>query len=126
VRLIALAATVVGCLVWTPAFANEAWSTAELWRVKLAGQALRACYLNASLTFGQAKCDPTTTLVGAVFGKCDEDEQRLRGATSSLPRRPLTDPGRLAEESVRRVREEMTPQIQSWLLDSQMHNPNCH
>jgi len=93
--------------------------------VARSGQTLRACYLAASAVYGLSKCDPAPMLVGAVFGKCAQDEAALRDAVRRLPPQPLIDNAALAESVVQIVRNEMTTQIQSWLVDAQRNNHNC-
>jgi hypothetical protein len=83
-----------------------------------------ACYLAHSAIAGTLKCDPPSTLVGAVFGACDKEEQAFVG-------RILNSGGggfeqqNVADIALRRIHERMGPLIQNWILGAQAGRPEC-
>lgn len=81
------------------------------------------CYFQRSIIIGVEKCDPPSTLVGAVFGACFNEEESYR-------QKILLEfgPGRVAvvDIAMARIRQRMSPVIQSWILETQVDgSPAC-
>jgi len=83
-----------------------------------------ACYLAHSAIAGTLKCDPPSTLVGAVFGACDQQEQAFIATILSSGGGGF-DRQEVADIAIRRVHERMAPIIQNWILGAQAGRPAC-
>jgi hypothetical protein len=81
------------------------------------------CYYAKAVVAGIAKCDPPSTLVGAVFGGCSNVEESIRQDVLHRPSGDLE----LAQIVINRIHERLSPQVQGWILDAQADNNSaCH
>jgi hypothetical protein len=80
------------------------------------------CYWTHSIQAGLAKCDPPSTLVGAVYGECHDFEERIRQEVLRDPKRTDAPWERedFVDSTLRRIRDRISPQIQGWILDTQI------
>jgi hypothetical protein len=83
-----------------------------------------ACYLAQSAIAGATKCDQPSTLVGAVFGRCDKEEQAIRDKILNSGGDGY-DRQNVADIALRRIHERMGPVIQGWILGAQVGSPAC-
>ena len=82
-----------------------------------------ACYLAQSAIVGTLKCDPPSTLVGAVYGRCDREEQAIRNEI--LNGDVGFDKQIVADIAIRHIHDRMGSVIQSWILGAQTGGPAC-
>jgi hypothetical protein len=85
-------------------------------------QALLDCYAAAATAYGSATCDPPSSLVDTVFGKCDAEEK----AFERMLETPRKRGSEYSATVLKNVRKEMAAEIRSLILDSRIkNNRNC-
>jgi hypothetical protein len=79
------------------------------------------CYWAKAIVAGVSKCDPPSTLVGAVFGGCSNYEDQVRRGVMEDPTSTQSEWERekVADIAIRRIHERMASQVQGWILDAQ-------
>lgn len=86
------------------------------------------CYYAKAIVAGLSKCDPPSTLVGAVFGGCSDVEDAIRQDVLHRPSSGLApfEMAEVAEIAINRIHSQMSPRVQGWILDAQTSdNPAC-
>ena len=89
-------------------------------------QSLIACYLATATSIGKTACERPSALTGEVFEKCSGQEQALIDAVK-IRYKGLPDmiAGELAKASLKKIREKMASQVQSWILKSRIKEKIC-
>lgn len=83
------------------------------------------CYFAKSIVYGVLRCDPPSSLVGAVFGACYKEEDKIREEIREKYSNELYQ-RQVADVAIRTIHERMGPRIQNWILDAQISdNPAC-
>jgi hypothetical protein len=86
---------------------------------------LVACYLTEAVVLGTKRCnDPSSTLVGAVFGACVREEQaaieqHVAPSLGPYDRQIVIDTG------IRTLRGKFAPVVQNWIAHAQIGGPDC-
>jgi hypothetical protein len=107
----------IGLVTWLTTSNALAESQANL------SQALLDCYAAAATAYGSATCDPPSSLIGGVFGKCDAEEKAFRRMLETARKKRVPE---YSATVLRIVRKEMEAEIQSLILDSRIkNNRNC-
>jgi hypothetical protein len=109
---------------WGPFLAVVVWSTTVLAATPIPREGsppIVICYWTKAIVAGVSKCDPPSTLVGAVFGGCSDLENQVRQQVLDDPRNTdaLWQKREIAEIAVRHIHEIMSSQVQGWILDAQ-------
>jgi hypothetical protein len=108
---IAVFATLVGTYSCTTALAQG---------YRAQGDALLLCYTTAAIGYAIRTCEPTATLIDAVFGKCAVEERTLRQAVE----RSTGFNSEASANVIEQVRADSGPKITSLIIDTRIKSGN--
>jgi hypothetical protein len=80
------------------------------------GRTLVACYDASAEYYGRLTCDPPSTMLGAVFGRCTREEGALRRVLAASR---SSDPIFL-DNVIKNIRSERETKLQSIILDARI------
>lgn len=115
-----LSKAIITSILMAGAYLGELKANAQDYRE--AGRALVACYNAAAVYYGEQTCDSPSTIIGAVLGRCEQEERALRRAleTGENP-----DP-EFSANVIRSIRSDLGLKLQSLILDSRIRaNRGC-
>jgi hypothetical protein len=84
------------------------------------GDALLLCYTTAALGYALRTCEPTATLIDAVFGKCAAEERTLQQAVE----RSTSFNSEASANVIEQVRADARPKITSLIIDTRIKSGN--
>jgi hypothetical protein len=91
--------------------------------MELAGRELMICYKESARLYAKETCEPSASLVEAVFGRCTLEEDVLRRAVVSEKKYVNLDAdtsGKLADSIVARIKDKQRGALQSIILDTRI------
>jgi len=87
------------------------------------------CYFARAIVSGISKCDPPSTLLGAVYGGCSAMEDAVREKVLNGPPDGTgrSDREEIAQFAINNIHSRLASRIQGWILDAQADdNSACH
>jgi hypothetical protein len=87
------------------------------------------CYYTRAIVVGLTKCDPPSTLLGAVYGGCSNMEDAIRQKVLNGPSDGTgpVDREEIAQIAINSIHSKLASRIQGWVLDAQADaNSACH
>ena len=100
-------------IVLMSALAGVSGSAAQEYRQP--GQELLMCYNFAAIKYAVQTCEPSATLVDAVFGSCSGLEQKFRRAVDAYA--GTKDDPEFSHIVLQQVRDDARPKILSTIVD---------
>jgi hypothetical protein len=97
-------------------FAGISCSAAQGYRQQ--GDALLMCYNVAAIAYAVRTCEPSGTLVDAVFGRCSEPEQKFRRAVDDYAGTAADH--ELSRIVLQQILDEAKPKILSAIMDARI------